>query len=167
MLLTLNLPVGIPEGSAAQDVHTDQIEMAAGGEHVAIVRVDFAEPVLPGTAEMNGIAGPEERASGQPHDALADRPDQGRGHREPAPDTRRLVAREVIEHIPRLARGDVSLAKMPLDDARKLESRQLAGGQSVRVVRQCPDALRPRLIQVTLRDVRCVEVDQPRSRMAD
>jgi hypothetical protein len=61
----------------------------------------------------------------------------------------------------------VSLAKMPLDDARKLESRQLAGGQSVRVVRQCPDALRPRLIQVALRDVRRVEVDQPRSRMAD
>lgn len=45
MLSTLNLPVGIPEGSAAQDVHTDQIEMAAGGDQVVVVRVDFAEPV--------------------------------------------------------------------------------------------------------------------------
>src|SRR5438477_6103464 len=78
-----------------------------------------------------------------------------------------LVFFEVFQNGRHLPASHVALSDVPLEDRCKLQSRQLTRSEAVRSVGYFADALRARLIEVTLRDVRRVEVDHGSSRSSD
>jgi hypothetical protein len=80
---------------------------------------------------------------------------------KPLPDAVLLILFEVLQDRRHLPASDVVLSDVPREDRRKLQSCQFTRCQAVRAVGYFADAIRARLIEVTLGDVRCVEVDSP------
>ena len=61
----------------------------------------------------------------------------------------------------------MALPEVPLQNRRKLDSRELAGPESVGTVRHLADPIRARFVEIALGDVGRIEVDHRSSRSSD
>src|SRR5207245_5635753 len=83
------------------------------------------------------------------------------------PHTVLLIFFEVFQDGRHLPASHVALSDMPLEDRCKLQACQLARCEAVRAVGYFADAIRARLIEVALGDIRRVEIYQRSSRSSD
>ena len=141
--------------------------MPRGIQHMAIVRVDLSKAILLGAGQVQRVAGSEEDRARNVEDGLAGLFQQIGSHTKPLPHAVLLVFNEVLQDRRHLPASHVALSDMPLEDRCKLQSSQLTRCEAVRAIGDFADSIRARLIEVSLGDVRRVEVDHRSSRSSD
>jgi hypothetical protein len=151
----------------AENVHASQVEMPRGLQHVAVVRVDLLEAMLLGARQVERVTRSDEDRARKVEDGFAGLLQKPGRHTKPLPHTVLLIFFEVFQDGRHLPASHVVLPDVSLEDRCKLQPRQLTRCQAVRAVGYFADAIRARLIEVTLGDVRGVEVDHRSSRSSD
>jgi hypothetical protein len=143
------------------------VEVLRGLQHVAVVRVDLLEAMLLGAGQVERITRPHEDRTRKVEDRFAGLLQKLGRHTKPLPHAVFLICFEVFQDGRHFPACYVVLSDMPLEDRRKLQSRQLTRCEAVRAVGYFADSIRARLIEVSLGDVRRVEVDHRSSRSSD